>query len=60
MNQDIVNVIKAYEKSLNTSDTQAALALYGDDPVFMPEFSPALAVEKRLKPATTTSLAPSS
>ena len=42
MNQDIVNVIKAYEKSLNTSDTQAALALYGDDPVFMPEFSPAL------------------
>ena len=42
MNQDIVNVIEAYEKSLNTSDTQAALALYGDDPVFMPEFSPAL------------------
>jgi uncharacterized protein (TIGR02246 family) len=42
MNQDIVNVIRAYEKSLNTSDTQAALALYGDDPVFMPEFSAAL------------------
>jgi len=42
MNQDIVNIIKAYEKSLNTSDTQAALALYGEDPVFMPEFSAAL------------------
>ena len=42
MNQDIVNVIEAYEKSLNTSDTQAALALYGDDPVFMPQFSAAL------------------
>jgi uncharacterized protein (TIGR02246 family) len=42
MNQDIVNVIRAYEKSLNTSDTQAALALYGDDPMFMPEFSAAL------------------
>ena len=42
MNQDIVNVISAYENSLNTSDTQAALALYGDDPVFMPEFSAAL------------------
>jgi len=42
MNQDIVNIIKAYEKSLNTSDTQAALVLYGEDPVFMPEFSAAL------------------
>ncbi|MBV9672781.1 MAG: DUF4440 domain-containing protein [Verrucomicrobia bacterium] len=42
MNQDIVHVIRAYEKSLNTSDTQAALALYGEDPVFMPEFSAAL------------------
>ena len=42
MNQDIVDVIGAYEKSLNTSDTHAALALYGDDPVFMPEFSAAL------------------
>jgi len=42
MNQDIVNVIEAYEKSLNTSDTHAALAIYGDEPVFMPEFSPAL------------------
>jgi uncharacterized protein (TIGR02246 family) len=42
MNQDIVNVIRAYEKSLNASDTQAALTLYGDDPVFMPEFSAAL------------------
>ena len=42
MNQDIVNVIKAYERSLNASDTQAALALYGDDPIFMPQYSVAL------------------
>jgi uncharacterized protein (TIGR02246 family) len=42
MNQDIVNVIKAYEKSLNTSDTQATLDLYGKDPIFMPEYSVAL------------------
>jgi len=42
MNQEIVDVIKSYEKSLNTSDTQAALALYGSDPVFMPEYSQAL------------------
>jgi uncharacterized protein (TIGR02246 family) len=49
MNQDIVNVIRAYEKSLNTSDTQAALALYGDDPVFMPQFSTALSGRDAVK-----------
>ena len=49
MNQDIVDVIRAYEKSLNTSDTQAALALYGDDPVFMPEFSAALSGRDAVK-----------
>jgi uncharacterized protein (TIGR02246 family) len=42
MNQDIVNVIKAYEKALNASDTAAALELYGEDPVFMPQYSGAL------------------
>ena len=49
MNQDIVNAIKAYEKSLNTSDTEAALALYGEDPVFMPEFSTALSGRDAVK-----------
>jgi uncharacterized protein (TIGR02246 family) len=42
MNQAIINLLKAYEKALNTSDTQAALALYGSDPIFMPQFSVAL------------------
>jgi uncharacterized protein (TIGR02246 family) len=42
MNQDIVNVIKAYEKALNASDPAAALALYGEDPIFMPQYSAAL------------------
>jgi len=42
MNQEIINLLKAYEKALNTSDTQAALALYGSDPIFMPQFSVAL------------------
>ena len=42
MNQEITNLLEAYEKALNTSDTQAALALYGSDPVFMPQFSAAL------------------
>jgi uncharacterized protein (TIGR02246 family) len=42
MNPEIINLLKAYEKALNTSDTQAAMALYGSDPIFMPEFSVAL------------------
>lgn len=35
MNQEITKQIKAYEKSLNTSDVNAALAVYGSDPIFM-------------------------
>ena len=35
MNQEITNLLKAYEKALNTSDTKAAMALYGSDPIFM-------------------------
>jgi uncharacterized protein (TIGR02246 family) len=42
MNQDIVNVIQTYEKALNASDTEAAIALYGEDPIFMPQYSAAL------------------
>jgi uncharacterized protein (TIGR02246 family) len=42
MNQDLVSVIKAYEKALNASDTAACLRLYGDDPIFMPQYSAAL------------------
>ena len=42
MNQEITKLIKAYEKALNTSDTKAALALYGSEPVFMPQHSAAL------------------
>ena len=49
MNQDIVKVIKAYERSLNASDGQAALALYGEDPIFMPEYSAALVGREAVK-----------
>jgi ketosteroid isomerase-like protein len=49
MNPEITSAIKAYEKSLNTSDTAAALALYGADPVFMPEFSLALSGRDAVK-----------
>ena len=49
MNQDIVNVIKAYEKALNASDTEAALALYGEDPIFMPQYAAALSGRDAVK-----------
>jgi uncharacterized protein (TIGR02246 family) len=49
MNQDIVNVIKAYETALNASDTGAALALYGEDPIFMPQYSAALSGRDAVK-----------
>jgi uncharacterized protein (TIGR02246 family) len=49
MNQDIINVIKDYEKALNASDTAAALALYGEDPVFMPQYSGALSGRNAVK-----------
>ena len=35
MNQEIMNLLKAYEKALNASDTKAAMALYGSDPIVM-------------------------
>jgi uncharacterized protein (TIGR02246 family) len=35
MNQEIEKQIKAYENALNTSNANAALAVYGSDPVFM-------------------------
>ena len=42
MNQEIANLLKSYEEALNTSDTRAAMALYGSEPVFMPQHSVAL------------------
>ena len=41
MNQEITDLLKAYEKALNTSDTQAAMALYGSEPIFMAQNAPA-------------------
>ena len=49
MNQEIVNVIKAYESALNASDTAACLALYGDNPIFMPQYSEALTGREAVK-----------
>ena len=41
MNQEITDQLKAYEKALNTSDTQAVMALYGSEPIFMAQNAPA-------------------
>ena len=38
---EIKEVIEQYEKSLNASDTESILKLYGKDPVFMPQHAPA-------------------
>jgi len=37
----INDVIHHYEKSLNASDTETILNLYGKDPIFMPQHAPA-------------------
>ena len=41
MNQEITDLLKAYEKALNTSDAAAALTLYGSEPIFMAQNAPA-------------------
>jgi uncharacterized protein (TIGR02246 family) len=38
----IEQVLREYEKALNASDPDAVLALYGEDPVFMPQNAPAM------------------
>jgi len=39
---DIKQVLQRYEQALNGSDPQAVMALYGSDPVFMPQNAPAM------------------
>lgn len=38
----ILELIKNYERALNGNDLETILALYGSDPVFMPQHAPAL------------------
>jgi uncharacterized protein (TIGR02246 family) len=38
----IKQLIKSYETALNANDLEAILALYGSEPVFMPQHAPAL------------------
>lgn len=39
--EQIQRVLQKYEQALNASDANAVLALYSDEPVFMPQFAPA-------------------
>jgi len=41
INEVINEVIHQYEQSLNASDTESILKLYGKDPIFMPQHAPA-------------------
>jgi uncharacterized protein (TIGR02246 family) len=38
----IENLLKAYEAALNASDTEVVMALYGANPIFMPQNAPAM------------------
>lgn len=38
----IKELLKTYEGALNTNDVGGILALYGEEPVFMPQHAPAL------------------
>ena len=39
---EIKQVLQRYEQAVNASDPAAVLALYGSDPVFMPQNAPAM------------------
>ncbi|MDF5707032.1 MAG: nuclear transport factor 2 family protein [Nostoc sp. S4] len=39
--KQIQQVLQQYEQVLNASDAHAALELYSNDPIFMPQFAPA-------------------
>ena len=38
----IKELLKTYERALNTNDIERILAIYGHEPVFMPQHAPAL------------------
>jgi len=37
INQEITDLLKAYENALNSHDPKAVMALYGSDPIFIPQ-----------------------
>ena len=59
-NLAIEATLKSYETALNASDTDAVLALYAEDGVFMPTEAPTAAGKEQIRAAYETSSAPSS
>ena len=51
MDKAIANVIKAYEKALNTCDTATVMGLYGTAPVFVPPNSKGMTGREAVKSA---------
>jgi uncharacterized protein (TIGR02246 family) len=48
---EIKQVLQKYEQALNESDPDAVLALYGSDPVFMPQHAPAMVGREAVRKA---------
>ena len=49
--QKVAEVLSAYEKALNASDTAAVLPLYTEDGIFMPPYSPSAVGKEAVKHA---------
>ena len=49
--QKVAEVLSAYEKALNASDTAAVLPLYTEDGIFMPPYSPSTVGKEAVKHA---------
>ncbi|MCJ7442229.1 MAG: nuclear transport factor 2 family protein [Thermoanaerobaculaceae bacterium] len=48
---EIKQVLQKYEQALNEGDPDAVLALYGSDPVFMPQHAPAMVGREAVRKA---------
>ena len=48
---EIRQILQKYEQALNASDPDAVLALYGSDPVFMPQHAPAMVGREAVRKA---------
>jgi ketosteroid isomerase-like protein len=51
-NMTIKEVINSYEKALNSSLTEDVMKLYGENPIFMPQHSPALEGREAVRAGT--------
>ena len=49
--ENVIKVIKVYEKALNGGDVKTIMSLYGASPVFMPQHAPAQVGKKAVEVA---------